>query len=601
VVNVNAESHRNDGTDCPTRGQLEAYALGKLSKDQIESLSSHLSTCAKCQAAMESLEGLCDDLTAALLQPVAPELGIESREVDELVGRVELLGKASDRDAARPQQPPFVLKQLGDYQIFERIGRGGMSVVYKAQQTGSEQAVALKVLAPDRMHNPRALARFRREVTALEELDHPNIVHAYRAGEANGWHFLAMELLDGANLSRLVRWGGPIPVAEACEIIRQAAIGLQHAHENGLVHRDVKPSNLMLTADRTIKLLDLGLARLCTEAVEDDGPVGPEQSSPGSANDSVVTGTGHLLGSFGYMAPEQRWNARDADARADIYSLGCTLFFLLTGKPPMRNRWYERFLVYNGPLQIPLLSRLIGRRRRDIRKKLVAVLDKMTASSPDERFSTAAEVAEAMSSMTRGNDLAGLLARRRSFGRSEVQRACEALGIDGYAPPPEIQKAYRQLAVRFHPDMNRDDPDAEERFREIQQAYELLCEPKRQRRKGAFHNVRSAFLTVRVRSRTRMPERLLSDGGIGRPLITMATIFYLFIMFMLFLPVILSPVSTSLAPIIFNTDADLDSMMAEDDSSVSENSVGVSQVVWGFAVPVTALYLCFVIAVLTHK
>ena len=184
-----------------------------------------------------------------------------------------------------------------------------MGTVYKALHTRLKRLVALKLLPEHRTQNPEALARFQREMEAVGQLDHPHLVRAHDAGEAEGQHYLVMEFLDGIDLAHLVRRTGPFLVADACEAVRQAAMGLQHAHEHGLVHRDVKPSNLMLSTDGMVKVLDLGLARLCPETpVEED-----------------VTASGQVMGSADYMAPEQCLDARDVDGRADIYSLGGTL------------------------------------------------------------------------------------------------------------------------------------------------------------------------------------------------------------------------------------------------------------------------------------
>ena len=184
--------------------------------------------------------------------------------------------------------------------------------------TKLKRPVAIKVLPTDRLRDPRAVARFQREVEAVGRLGHPNIVQALDANELDGRHLLVTEFVDGVDLSRLVRSGGPLPIPDACEIVRQAALGLQHAHAHDLVHRDVKPSNLMLNSAGIVKLLDLGLARLRPEM-----PV-----------EADVTTSGQIMGSADYMSPAQCLDARDVDARADIYSLGCTLYFLLAGRAP---------------------------------------------------------------------------------------------------------------------------------------------------------------------------------------------------------------------------------------------------------------------------
>ncbi|GAG47604.1 unnamed protein product, partial [marine sediment metagenome] len=197
--------------------------------------------------------------------------------------------------------------------------------VYKALQTKLRRTVALKVLPKNRLNDRRAVARFEREMAAVGQLDHPNIVRALHAGEHEGNSYLVMEYVAGLDLSELVRRLGPLPVADACELARQAAMGLQYAHENGLVHRDIKPSNLMLASDGQVKVLDLGLALL-----QQDQPAEEE-----------VTGSGQAMGTADYIAPEQASDSHNVDIRADIYSLGCTLYKLLCGRAPFTDPKYR--------------------------------------------------------------------------------------------------------------------------------------------------------------------------------------------------------------------------------------------------------------------
>jgi len=510
------ESDQASDVGNPTERSMLVYQAMKRVREEFEDRT--------WQAFLRTaVDGLSDELTAALRRLATAECEIESQEVDALVGHVKSPDDVSGCNRVLPEQSPMVFDRLGDYQLLARIGHGGMGVVYKARHIGGKQPVALKILAPHRMHNQRAQARFRREMKALKKLHHPNIVRAHCACEADGWNFLVMDLLDGPNLSRLVQWGGPISAGDACETIRQAANGLQHAHQRGLVHRDVKPSNLMLTADGTVKLLDLGLARLRTEEAEGGGA---ETNFPGSPRDSVGTGTGtgtgQLLGSLDYMAPEQRWNSRDADARADIYSLGCTLHFLLTGEPPSLNRWHERSRACDGLVEVPALSTLMADTDHDIPQELVAVLDRMTARLPNERFATMSEVAEALASLGRESNVTRLLENWQFRSRAMVERYCAILGVDADASQSEIRKMHRLLAVKFHPDLNPGDPTAAKKFGHIQHAFEMLCDPRQQERKGAFHTVASAFLTVRVFGRGREPSPM--SGGIGSALIAMATV-----------------------------------------------------------------------------
>jgi serine/threonine-protein kinase len=212
---------------------------------------------------------------------------------------------------------------LGPYRILDKLGEGGMGQVLKAHHGSMDRLVALKVISRSRVSNPTAVARFYREVRAVAKLSHPNIVIAFDVSQAGDTHFLAMEYVEGIDLAHLVQQSGPLPIANACEYIRQAAIGLQHAHEKGLVHRDIKPGNLMVAqpdanGPPVIKVLDFGLARFESETI----------------HAGRLTQLGKLVGTVDYIAPEQAQDARTAGIRADIYSLGCSLFYLLTGKPP---------------------------------------------------------------------------------------------------------------------------------------------------------------------------------------------------------------------------------------------------------------------------
>ncbi len=213
---------------------------------------------------------------------------------------------------------PEFLKNHPRYQVHGLLGHGGMGAVYLAKHLALDRDVALKVIRPELLTRDDVADRFRREAKAAARLNHPNIVAVFDAETAGQHHFLVMEFIAGADLNRTVCDRGPLPVGLACDYIRQAALGLQHAHEQGMVHRDITPRNLMLTAADQIKILDFGLAEFVRK-------VAPEQSA---------SARGMLLGCVDFMAPEQAADPDSADIRADIYSLGCTLCFLLTGRPP---------------------------------------------------------------------------------------------------------------------------------------------------------------------------------------------------------------------------------------------------------------------------
>jgi serine/threonine protein kinase len=303
-------------------------------------------------------------------------------------------------DAADDQEP--ALERVGPYRITARLGRGGMGAVYRAVHDKLKRVVAVKVLPAQRMKDAGAIARFEREMEAIGALNHPNIVTAHDAGEVDGMHYLVMECVEGLDLAALVRRAGPLPIADACEIVRQAAQGLKAAYDRGIVHRDLKPSNLMLAQgtpdhpEATVKVLDFGLARL----------------APLHAEMQDLTNSGQIMGTLKYMAPEQCSQSHAVDVRADIYSLGATLYKLLCGASPFSD---ERFgsplalLAALGSEEPPQLAE----RRPDVPRKLEAIVHRMMAKKPGDRFASPGEVIEALASWTEGANLAVLLTRAR--------------------------------------------------------------------------------------------------------------------------------------------------------------------------------------------
>lgn len=301
---------------------------------------------------------------------------------------------SSDHVLLHPRPPqsditdlPPELAEHPRYQVLRLLGQGGMGAVYLAQHRKMERLVALKVIHDRWLDNRQTIERFHREVKAASQLNHPHIVTAFdadEAGPAGTIHFLVMEYVEGDSLADYAAAHAPLPIAEACEYVRQAAVGLQAAHERGMVHRDIKPQNLIRSREGQVKILDFGLARL---------------SEPETAPSAKpLTGEGAIMGTADYMAPEQAGEARHADIRADIYSLGCTLYELLTGQVP-----------YPGGSAIQKITRRARdsatpptELRREIPPALGAIVAKMMARTPDDRYATPGEVAAVLAPFAAG-------------------------------------------------------------------------------------------------------------------------------------------------------------------------------------------------------
>ena len=321
------------------------------------------------------------------------------REVDDLEDKGLNVAEAQsladslvDRDLLTEWQAEKLLRgkhkgfTLGKYRLRRLLGKGGMSSVYLAEHVLMRRQCAIKVLPIKRVDDTSYLARFHREARAVASLDHPNIVRAYDIDhETEGdkdIHFLVMEYVDGESLHDHVKVSGPLTLDNTAEFFRQAATGLENAHKNGLIHRDVKPGNLLIDRSDVVKVLDLGLARF--SEVADDNPLT-------LAHDEKVLGTAD------YLAPEQALDSHTADHRADIYGLGCTAYFALTGYPPFREGTLTQRLMFHQTKEPPAISEErpeVGETNRGI--ELVKIVSRMMAKKPDERFQTMGEVATAL-------------------------------------------------------------------------------------------------------------------------------------------------------------------------------------------------------------
>jgi len=268
----------------------------------------------------------------------------------------------------------------GKYRLLERLGAGGMGAVYLCEHVTMGRRVAVKVLPVSQSQDPASLQRFYREARAVARLDHPHIIRAHDLDREDNLHFLVLEFVDGCNLHDFVRRNGPLTPMRAAHYIRQAALGLQHAHEAGLVHRDIKPSNLLLDRQGTVKLLDLGLARFF-----------------GEDNSNFVREfeQGYVIGTADYLAPEQAINSL-VDIRADLYSLGCTMYFLLVGQGPFPTGTSAQKMLWHQ-VRMP---KPISSFRFDVPAGLVKIVERLMAKERERRYQTPDALAEALAEFT---------------------------------------------------------------------------------------------------------------------------------------------------------------------------------------------------------
>jgi serine/threonine protein kinase len=448
----------------PSAEELAAFTLGTLDDETQASVEAHVTACTSCQERAAVAPG---DSLVELLRRVHARAGRGDDTFVDAAGHVEtpvplapVVESVTLASAAAPSTPaesdrlevpdaiPAELARHERYRVVRLLGAGGMGAVYEAEHLVMQRPVALKVIRRALTAKADAVERFRREVRAAARLSHPNIVATTDAEDAGETHFLVMEYVEGTDLGRLVQEHGPLPVDRACDYIRQAALGLQYAFERGMVHRDLKPHNLMLSvvsggvvsggvvsggvvsgndndADQPtthhspltphqppthqppthhspltthqIKILDFGLARFASEAASAAG----------------VTGTGMVLGTVDYMAPEQADSARQADIRSDIYSLGCTLYHLLAGQPPFpTGAPLQKVMAHREKKPQPLTEL-----RPDLPEGFMPVLERMMAKNPRHRYQTPAAAALALEAFV--PEKTPVRDRRR---RSSIQR-----------------------------------------------------------------------------------------------------------------------------------------------------------------------------------
>jgi WD40 repeat protein/serine/threonine protein kinase len=383
-----------DRKDCPTKEQFRAFVAGDLPEQDYEDLSMHLEVCQRCDETVKCLEAETGTQIPRLSN--SPTYTNE----DAYLEAMRRLRGESDPAAARAYLSSLseMPASIGAYQLLEAVGQGGMGTVYRAMHSGIKRVVALKLLHA--RTDKHAVERFQREAEVLGRLRHANVVTVSDAGYADGHNYIAMEYLDGADLARIIRAVGPMEIADACEIVAQAAVGLQYAHDNDTIHRDIKPSNLMVTAAGQVKILDLGLARFCDSETVSRG----------------LTVSGQIMGSVDYMAPEHLDNSSTVDSRTDIYSLGATLYTLLTGQTP-----YDCSKYKSTQQKLVALARIpvedVRSLRSEVPRKLAKFVQRMLAKRPEHRIQTAGEAAQTLRAFAGSSNerLAQLVERTQQF------------------------------------------------------------------------------------------------------------------------------------------------------------------------------------------
>lgn len=434
-------------TDCPDASVLAKYVSGSLIEARAAGLLGHLESCEVCQQKIDEMARRADSLVAAMRRPVGAPSPRDSQELDRLIATVKAshrtvnasslsgenksepvsldhfiacLSKSGlsssdeiaswvrecspqssldfanqlvERGILTPLQARALLRGrwrqlvLGDYAVLEMLGQGGMSRVYRARHLQTNREVCIKLLHPKGPRTAEHGERFEREIKTITSLKHPNIVVAHASGEAEDVPYLVMELLDGSDLAKVVAAEGPLPVDTAVRYLLQVARALAYAHSRGVIHRDIKPHNLFLDYAGKIKILDLGLARI-------DSLMQPEDES----GYSTMTKTGMVVGTVDYIAPEQALNPREADYRSDIYSLGCTLHYLLTGRPVYSGETLMARLVAHREDPVPNLLGL----RDGISREVNAVFQRMIAKRPADRYHSMTELAADLESLLAG-------------------------------------------------------------------------------------------------------------------------------------------------------------------------------------------------------
>lgn len=340
----------------------------------------------------ESAQKVLHELTAAglLSSDRATDFGEEiSTGAEALLARLVKEGHITQFQAQKFLDGQSSDIYFGDYIVLDKLGQGGMGTVLLAKHKRMDRQVAIKILPVTALDSEASVARFYQEVKVAAQLTHPNIVHAYDAGEHHGFHYLVMEYVAGHDLAQVLTQLGMIPPMLAIDYLTQVTAGLEYAHRKGIIHRDIKPSNLLLDDEGNVKILDMGLARI-------GGAFDAETSAH-------LTTTGQMMGTVEYMSPEQAEDTRTADARSDIYSLGCTLYRLVTGSGPFTRDTVVKTILAHRDSEIPVVTTGF---MED--KAINRLLQKMMAKNPDDRFQSTTLLMEALRRFSSGDELSDI-------------------------------------------------------------------------------------------------------------------------------------------------------------------------------------------------
>ncbi len=307
--------------------------------------------------------------------------------------------------------------RMGDFRILKKLGQGGMGAVYLAHQESLDRQVALKVMAPAVAARPNFVERFYREARSMAKLDHPNIVRGFAVGEANGQHYVAMELIDGKSMQDWLDKQGKLSVGDALHVAIKACDALQHAHDLGLIHRDIKPDNMLVTSKGVVKISDMGLAKQVDE-------------------DNSMTQSGTGLGTPFYMPPEQARNAKHVDARSDVYALGSTLYHFLTGTYPFKGESTLELILSKEKGQFPTARRL----NQEVPERLSLMIDKSLQKDPKHRYQSCADMLRDLESLGLANATLSFIAGAAGNNAATLQPRAGSVVQSGAPQPPRVPR-----------------------------------------------------------------------------------------------------------------------------------------------------------------